>query len=273
MSFLLAQWWGKWRCDGIYPTAIRHLFAVRLTMAIMKKNTRSILLLLAIGIAVGMGGGTVMVPGLLLYGLTQRQASATSLAAMPLASLGGIISYAFGGHVNWAMGALVIIGTITGAWVGSKLLQKLSEKFLRWAFVVFLVGIVISQFFESPSRISHVTVTWLTGTGMVLLGIISGVLSALLGVGGGAVLVPGMSVLLAMMPGAISGTISNLKANLVDLKAAGIIGVVAMLVTPAGARLAAFLTPTINLWVFNFFLLLVLVKSVLSALKVSHTGR
>ena len=99
-------------------------------------------------------------------------------------------------------------------------------------------------------------------------------------------LVPGMSVvfgasdlvsrgtsLLAMMPGAISGTISNLKANLVDLKAAGIIGVVAMLVTPAGARLAAFLTPTINLWVFNFFLLLVLVKSVLSALKVSHTGR
>ncbi|MDK6981444.1 sulfite exporter TauE/SafE family protein, partial [Escherichia coli] len=107
--------------------------------------------------------------------------------------------------------------------VGSKLLQKLSEKFLRWAFVVFLVGIVISQFFESPSRISHVTVTWLTGTGMVLLGIISGVLSALLGVGGGAVLVPGMSVvfgasdlvsrgtsLLAMMPGAISGTISNL---------------------------------------------------------------
>ena len=187
---------------------------------------------------------------------------------------------------HWQVWALVIIGTITGAWVGSKLLQKLSEKFLRWAFVVFLVGIVISQFFESPSRISHVTVTWLTGTGMVLLGIISGVLSALLGVGGGAVLVPGMSVvfgasdlvsrgtsLLAMMPGAISGTISNLKANLVDLKAAGIIGVVAMLVTPAGARLAAFLTPTINLWVFNFFLLLVLVKSVLSALKVSHTGR
>lgn len=90
MSFLLAQWWGKWRCDGIYPTAIRHLFAVRPTMAIMKKNTRSILLLLAIGIAVGIfsglfgvGGGTVMVPGLLLYGLTQRQASATSLAAMP----------------------------------------------------------------------------------------------------------------------------------------------------------------------------------------------
>lgn len=43
----------------------------------MKKNTRSILLLLAIGIAVGIfsglfgvGGGTVMVPGLLLYGLT-----------------------------------------------------------------------------------------------------------------------------------------------------------------------------------------------------------
>lgn len=266
-------------------------------MASMTKTTtnttRSILLLLAIGIAVGIfsglfgvGGGTVMVPGLLLYGLTQRQASATSLAAMPLASLGGIISYAFGGHVNWSMGALVIIGTITGAWVGSKLLQKLSEKFLRWAFVMFLIGIVISQFFESPSRISHVTVTWLTGTGMVLLGIISGVLSALLGVGGGAVLVPSMSVvfgasdlvsrgtsLLAMMPGAISGTISNLKVNLVDLKAAGIIGVVAMLVTRAGARLAAFLTPTINLWVFNFFLLLVLVKSVLSALKVSHTGR
>ncbi|WP_418969076.1 sulfite exporter TauE/SafE family protein [Alloscardovia omnicolens] len=269
-----------------------------LTMAVMSTDTtqsirrpftvRSFILLILIGVAVGVfsglfgvGGGTVMVPGLMLYGLSQREASATSLAAMPLASLGGVVSYALDGHVNWIMGALIVIGTVCGSLIGSQLLQKLSEKFLRWAFVVFLVVIIVQQFLTVPTRVSHVNFSVLSAVGMIALGLVSGMLSALLGVGGGAILVPGMSALfgasdlvsrgtslLAMMPGAVSATISNMKARLVDVKAAGLIGVLAMLITPAGAALASYFTPQVNVWVFNVFLALVFVKSVMSALKV-----
>lgn len=242
---------------------------------------------LVVGIAAGLlsglfgvGGGTIIVPGLLLCGLGQRRASATSLAAMPLASLGGIISYAISGNVNWAMGVLVIIGSISGAVVGARLLQKLREKYLRWAFAVFVLIIIVQQFFAIPTRSSHVDIHIGSAIGMIPLGMVAGLLAALLGVGGGAVLVPGMSVLfgasdlvsrgtslLAIMPGAISGTVSNLRAGLVDIRAAVAIGGTAVIMAPVGGYVASLLTPQWNQWCFLAFLVIILVKSVQSALK------
>ena len=215
-----------------------------------------------------------------MCGLDQRRASATSLAAMPLASLGGIISYAISGNVNWAMGVLVIIGSISGAVVGARLLQKLREKYLRWAFAVFVLIIIVQQFFAIPTRSSHVDIHIGSAIGMIALGMVAGLLAALLGVGGGAVLVPGMSVLfgasdlvsrgtslLAIMPGAISGTVSNLRAGLVDIRAAAAIGGTAVIMTPVGGYVASLLTPQWNQWCFLAFLVIILVKSVQSALK------
>lgn len=215
-----------------------------------------------------------------MCGLDQRRASATSLAAMPLASLGGIISYAISGNVNWAMGVLVIIGSISGAVVGARLLQKLREKYLRWAFAVFVLIIIVQQFFAIPTRSSHVDIHIGSAIGMIALGMVAGLLAALLGVGGGAVLVPGMSVLfgasdlvsrgtslLAIMPGAISGTVSNLRAGLVDIRAAVAIGGTAVIMTPVGGYVASLLTPQWNQWCFLAFLVIILVKSVQSALK------
>ncbi|OZG53872.1 Sulfite exporter TauE/SafE [Alloscardovia macacae] len=252
----------------------------------MNASTKFLLLAL-VGLAAGLlsglfgvGGGTIMVPGLLLVGLSQREASATSLAAMPIAGLGGVVTYALAGNVHWGMGALVILGSISGALIGARLLRSLPEKLLRWAFVVFVFGIAVEQFFEVPSRVSSVSVNLPSAFGMVALGLVAGILSALLGVGGGAILVPGMSglfgasdlvargtSLLAIMPGAVSGTVANLKAGLVDVKAAGLIGAVALVSTPLGGLLAAFLSPQVNQWVFMSFLVLLIVKSIRDALK------
>lgn len=199
---------------------------------------------------------------------------------MPLASLGGIISYVISGNVNWAMGVLVIIGSISGAVVGARLLQKLREKYLRWAFAVFVLIIIVQQFFAIPTRSSHVDIHIGSAIGMIALGMVAGLLAALLGVGGGAVLVPGMSVLfgasdlvsrgtslLAIMPGAISGTVSNLRAGLVDIRAAVAIGGTAVIMAPVGGYVASLLTPQWNQWCFLAFLVIILVKSVQSALK------
>ncbi|WP_169331228.1 sulfite exporter TauE/SafE family protein [Alloscardovia criceti] len=251
------------------------------------KRSLSLLPLIAIGVLVGIfsglfgvGGGTIMVPALMFYGLSQREASATSLAAMPLASLGGVISYAVAGNVDWAMGALIIVGSITGAWVGARLLHVISEKALRWCFVAFLLVIIVQQFFQLPTRTSHVELTLLSGAGMILLGFVAGVLAALLGVGGGAILVPGMASffgasdlvsrgtsLLAILPGAISGTISNVKARIVQLKTAAIIGIAALVVTPIGEIIAQWLTPQMNKWAFIIFLIFIIIRSIRAALR------
>ncbi|TCD54565.1 sulfite exporter TauE/SafE family protein [Alloscardovia theropitheci] len=228
----------------------------------------------------GVGGGTVMVPGLMLCGFSQRRSSATSLAAMPLASLGGIVSYSIAGNVHWAMGCFIIVGSISGALIGARLLHILPERILRWVFVFFIALIIIQQFTDTPSRASHVVLTPWTALGMIILGMVAGILAALLGVGGGAILVPGMSAvfgasdlvsrgtsLLAIMPGAVSGTVSNIKAGLVDIRAAAIIGVIALVTTPIGGIIASGLTPQINQWGFIAFLVVVLIKSVHSALK------
>ena len=66
-------------------------------------NVRVTVTLLVVGVVSGLlsglfgiGGGTVIVPALVLVGLTQRQAAATSLAAIMPTSISGVISYEIG---------------------------------------------------------------------------------------------------------------------------------------------------------------------------------
>ena len=61
---------------------------------------------------------------------------------------------------------------------------------LRWAFVAFLAVVIVSLFVVIPSRDAVLELTWVTGIGLVVLGVITGILAGLLGVGGGIIVVP-----------------------------------------------------------------------------------
>jgi disulfide bond formation protein DsbB len=118
---------------------------------------------------------------------------------------------------------------------------------IRWGFIAFLLVVVVMLFIVIPSRDASLEVTWITAPGLVVLGLVTGILSGLLGVGGGIIVVPALILLfgtsdliakgtslLMMIPTAISGTIGNLRRSNVDLPAAALIGVAACTTTALG---------------------------------------
>lgn len=168
----------------------------------LDESARGIAVLVIVGVAVGLlsgmfgiGGGTVIVPALVWLGLTQRNAAATSMLAIVPTSISGVISYATCGNVDWLAALLLFCGMFVGGQIGSWLLSRLPELVLRWIFVVFLVFVVVNQISFVPSRDQHIAMSALTGVCLVLLGVVIGILAGLLGIGGGALAVPALSML------------------------------------------------------------------------------
>ena len=89
----------------------------------------------------GVGGGILIVPGLvLLLKLNQHTATGTSLAALLLpVGLLGALEYYRRGQVNIPYAALIAVGLFVGALLGAKLAGSLSDVVLRRAFGALLL--------------------------------------------------------------------------------------------------------------------------------------
>ena len=256
-------------------------------------SARSIIVLIVVGMLVGVlsgmfgiGGGTVIVPALVWLGLTQRNAAATSTLAIVPTSISGVVSYATGGHVDWLAAVLLFCGMFVGGQIGSWLLSRLPELVLRWIFVVFLVFVVVDQVSFVPSRDHQIAMSVTTGICLALLGVIIGTLAGLLGIGGGALAVPSLSMLfgasdliargtslLAMFPNSITTSVANMKRNLVHVKAALIIGLVAAVTAPLGTWIAGEVSPRVGAIMFACYLCVLLVRSVFVAVKATRAAR
>jgi uncharacterized membrane protein YfcA len=234
----------------------------------------------------GVGGGIIVVPALLLLGIDQRLAAGTSVAAILPTSIVGAIGYAISGNVDWLAGALLAVGVVVGAQVGSYLLAKLPTGVLFWIFVVFLGVTVVSLWIVIPQRDDVIEVTALTGIALVLTGLVTGVLSALLGVGGGIVVVPVLmfffgasdlvakgTSLLMMIPGSVSATIGNSRRGNVDLRSAAFVGIAACFASPLGILTATAITPFWSNVAFSVLLAGVTVQLVVKRLRARRSGR
>ncbi len=90
----------------------------------------------------GVGGGILIVPLLILVQrFPERRAMATSLATIGVTALAGTVAYAFLGHVDIALAALVGLPAAVGAVGGTALQQRLTTRWLAYAFAVFLVAV------------------------------------------------------------------------------------------------------------------------------------
>ncbi|MFR8699899.1 MAG: sulfite exporter TauE/SafE family protein [Bifidobacterium adolescentis] len=256
-------------------------------------SARSIIVLIVVGMLVGVlsgtfgiGGGTVIVPALVWLGLSQRNAAATSTLAIVPTSISGVVSYATGGHVDWLAAVLLFCGMFVGGQIGSWLLSRLPELVLRWIFVAFLVFVVINQVSFVPSRDHQIVMTVVTGICLALLGVVIGTLAGLLGIGGGALAVPSLSMLfgasdlvargtslLAMFPNSITTSAANLKRRLAHVKTALIIGVTAAVTAPLGTWIAGEVSPRVGAIMFACYLCVLLVRSVFVAVKATRAAR
>lgn len=195
----------------------------------------------------GVGGGVIVVPALLVLGYDQRRAAGTSVAAILPTAIVGTVSYGLAGHVDWIAGAALAVGVVVGAQIGSFLLARLPRRTLFWAFLVFLVFSGVSLWLSVPQRGDTIELSVVTAIALVGTGVFVGILSGILGVGGGIVVVPalmfffGASDLIAkgtslfmMIPGSLSGSIGNLRRNNVDLRGGLCVGIAACLASPLG---------------------------------------
>lgn len=89
---------------------------------------------------VGVGGGFIMVPLMLsLIGIPMKKASGTSLIAVMILAIPGVIEQGLLGNINYTAGIMVAVGSIPGAVIGARLVRKVPERILRFIFGGFLI--------------------------------------------------------------------------------------------------------------------------------------
>jgi uncharacterized membrane protein YfcA len=258
----------------------------------MKSRTTRLLVLVAIGVLAGVlsglfgvGGGVVVVPALMAFlHMDQRSASASSLVAIAPAAVVGAITYATQGEVHWLAALTLAVGSVVGAPLGARLLRAISLRVLPWVFVGFIVVVLVSLVTNTPTRDGDVHFGPVEALVLLGIGLLSGVLSGLIGVGGGVVIVPGMELvlgagdllakgtsLLTMVPTAVSGTIANLRRGAVDLRVGLTVGITAAICSPGGAAIANVVDPQVGTWLFAAFLVVVAVIVVRRGLRAARS--
>lgn len=158
------------------------------------------------GSLAGMGGGFLMIPLMTskrLLGLTQHQAHATSLFAVATTGLAGAMSYS--GQVDYEIAATIAFCGMATASLGAHASAKLSQASLKKALGVFMLLIAptipAKEYLipkkdesEKSKELSFVR-RFVAPAG---IGCCSGFLAGMFGVGGGAIVVPALSLLTDM---------------------------------------------------------------------------
>ena len=186
----------------------------------------------------GVGGGFLMTPLLIFAGVPPAVAVATEANQITAASVSGALAHAKRGGVDYKMGFVLIVGGAFGSYVGAwffTLLKELGQVdlMISIAYVIFLGGVGGLMFVESviailrqrrgdkpkPGRRQR---TWVDALPLKMrfrkskmyisvllplaIGGLVGVLAAIMGVGGGFIMVPAMIYLLNMPINVVIGT-------------------------------------------------------------------
>ncbi|RKT32606.1 hypothetical protein BXY70_1954 [Roseovarius halotolerans] len=185
----------------------------------------------------GVGGGFLMTPLLFFIGIPPAVAVATEANQIVASSFSGVLAHLRRKTVDLRMGTVLLVGGLAGAAVGVILFNYLKslgqvDLLVRLCYVVFLGVIGGMMFFESlrairQTRSGKVVAkrkkhNWIHGLPLkmrfrtsglyisvippVLVGVAVGILAAIMGVGGGFIMVPAMIYLLGMPTKVVVGT-------------------------------------------------------------------
>lgn len=229
----------------------------------------------------GIGGGTIIVPALVLWaGMPQRLAAGTSVTAILPTAIVGSVTYGMFGQVEWLAAGCLTLGIIFGAQIGSALLARFSNGVLQWGFVIYLAVTIVSLWFIVPQRERELQLTWLVGILLIFTGLVAGVLSGVMGVGGGLIVVPVMmfffdandlsargTSLVMMVPGSVSVTLGNIIRRNLDIRAALVVGCGACALAPLGVLTAGWVTPLMGNILFSIYLTFICAYMVINILR------
>jgi hypothetical protein len=200
------------------------------------------LVLIGVGATVGFvqgmlgSGGFLLTPLLIMLGISPQVAAASAVCAIAGASVSGTFTHLRAGHVDMKMGLLLLVGGVTGGGIGTILAKILGalgnlDVVIILCYVVFMAVIGVTMFVggltsqvqgdvEKPAETAvlrflgrlpmrmrfETSGVETSALSPLLLGGVVGVLAAIMGVGGGFILLPAMSYFLGMPMPVVVGT-------------------------------------------------------------------
>lgn len=157
----------------------------------------------SLGSAMGIGGGLILVPVLIsIFSIDTEHARAASLIAVSVTSVGGSLVYLREGSVDSETGAYLQAPTAIGAVIGALIGSSLDPNVVRVLFSALLLAVAVRLVMlaraEARGAEEHVNPfvnrhKWLVASVGCLVG---GIVSSLLGVGGGILFVPLLGLVL-----------------------------------------------------------------------------
>jgi len=233
----------------------------------------------------GVGGGFLTTPLLIFYGIPPTVAVASASTQITGASVSGVMVHMRRGGVDLKMGAVMVVGGLIGSIVGAGLFRFLQtsgqvDVVIGFLYVVILTSIGALMFKDAlvalgylkgpppkPQQRGHnrwvasLPLRWrfyssglyISPVAPLALGFVAGILTVLLGIGGGFILVPAMIYLLGMAARVVIGTslvmilavsaattmVHALTTGAVDIVLAGLLLVGGVVGAQYGASLAA----------------------------------
>ncbi len=187
----------------------------------------------------GVGGGFLTTPLMIFYGIPPTVAAASAASQVTGASVSGVFAHAKRGGVDYLMGTVMVFGGIVGTGIGALLFNLLArlgqiDTVINILYVVMLGSIGSLMAKESIQAIraersgvpiaarkrrhhpmvANLPMRWrfyrsglyISPLAPLLLGIVTGILTMLMGIGGGFVLVPAMLYILGMSANVVVGT-------------------------------------------------------------------
>lgn len=184
----------------------------------------------------GVGGGFLMTPMLILMGIPPAVAVASEANHILAASVSGFLAHMRRANVDFLMGFVLLVGGVIGSIIGVFLLKYLlsigQEKvFISLSYITILVFVGFWMLAESVNSLNkqskgtrnklheHI---WLHGLPFkikfrkshlyisilppIFIGLLVGILSSIMGVGGGFILIPAMIYILGMPTQVVIGT-------------------------------------------------------------------
>ena len=187
----------------------------------------------------GVGGGFLTTPLLIFYGVPPTVAAASAASQVTGASVSGVFAHTKRGGVDYHMGAVLVVGGILGTGIGALLFRLLQQwgqidTVINILYVLLLGsigGIMARESWQTlqaqktgvpraaSKRRHHPMVAslplrwrfyrsglYISPLAPLLLGVFTGILTMLMGIGGGFVLVPAMLYILGMSANVVVGT-------------------------------------------------------------------
>jgi uncharacterized membrane protein YfcA len=187
----------------------------------------------------GVGGGFLTTPLLIFYGVPPTVAAASAASQVTGASISGVFAHHRRGGVDTRIGLVMVAGGIIGAGIGTllfRLLQALGQidTVINVLYVLLLgsIGIIMARESLEAMRaqrsgtpikarkrrhhplVASLPMRWrfyrsglyISPLAPLLLGVVTGILTMLMGIGGGFVLVPAMLYILGMSASVVVGT-------------------------------------------------------------------